>query len=318
MKTAVLSTAVLLIAGAAAAQTTPAAPPQTPPAERPGSNLTRDLNSGPPAPATYLAPAPAPVTAAPVQTPAPATPAPARPAPVQPRIGDAVPVPEGLPAPRTATPIPTTPAPQPRTQPLTPDNAPRGRVQPLAPDGSPRTTTPPPAASIPAPRTTPPSATPTPAPRTTPPPASTAAPAVAVPTPAPVAAPPPPPATPTVTVLDASARAALPFSVDLPRGFEIVTGRPGPNFRIYTIRRGERSFVMVYAGPNSQFPIYSGDMVEVGGRASVVSTEDGQRHAMEHLFRRATDPLEVHVWTMTLDGADRALAEQIAQSVDAR
>lgn len=123
---------------------------------------------------------------------------------------------------------------------------------------------------------------------------------------------------PTVTVLDAAARAALPFTVDLPRGFEIVTGRPGPNFKIYTIRRGERSFVMVYAGPNSQFPIYSGDIVDVPGRASVIATEDGQRHAMEHLFRRSTDPLEVHVWTMTLDGADRALAEQIAQTVDAR
>ena len=136
--------------------------------------------------------------------------------------------------------------------------------------------------------------------------------------PAPAAAPPPPPAVSTVAVLDAAARAALPFAVDLPRGFEIVTGRPGPNFKIYTIRRGERSFVMVYAGPNSQFPIYSGDQVEIPGRSSIVSTEDGERHAMEHLFRRSTDPLEVHVWTMTLDGADRTLAEQIAQSVQAR
>ncbi|MBU3972348.1 MAG: hypothetical protein KKE42_00965, partial [Alphaproteobacteria bacterium] len=136
--------------------------------------------------------------------------------------------------------------------------------------------------------------------------------------PAPAPAAPPPAAAPTVTVLDAAARAALPFTADLPAGFEIVSGRPGPDFRIYTIRRGGQSFVMVYTGPASQFPIYSGQMVEAGGRASIVATEDGQRHAMEHLFQRPTAPQEVHVWTMSLDGADRALAEQIAQSVDVR
>lgn len=130
--------------------------------------------------------------------------------------------------------------------------------------------------------------------------------------------PPPAPAVLTVAVLDSAARAALPFAVDLPPGFEIVTGRPGPDFRIYTIRRGERSFVMVYAGPASQFPIYSGQMVEAGGRASVVSTENGVRHAQEHLFQRATAPREIHVWIMSLDGADRAMAEQIAQSLDVR
>jgi hypothetical protein len=122
----------------------------------------------------------------------------------------------------------------------------------------------------------------------------------------------------TVTVLDAGARAALPFTVTLPPGFEIVTGRPGPDFRIYTIRRGDQSFVMVYAGPASQFPIYSGQMIEAGGRASIVSTEDGVRHAQEHLFQRPDAPREVHVWTMSLDGADRAMAEGIAQSVDLR
>ena len=146
------------------------------------------------------------------------------------------------------------------------------------------------------------------------------APAVYIaPAPAPAAAPvPPPPNVSTVAVLDAAARAALPFSVTLPQGFEIVTGRPGPDFRIYTIRRGDRSFVMVYAGPASQFPIYSGEMVEAGGRASVVSTESGVRHAMEHLFQRPDAPREIHVWTMSLDGADRAMAEGIAQSVDVR
>ncbi|MDI6625705.1 MAG: hypothetical protein QME55_13320, partial [Brevundimonas sp.] len=130
---------------------------------------------------------------------------------------------------------------------------------------------------------------------------------------------PPPPTAPAVTVLDAAARAALPFSVELPAGFELVTGRPGPDFRIYTIRRGDRSFAMIYAGPASQFPIYSGEMVEAGGRASVVATEDGARHAREHLFQReGATPREIHVWTMSLEGADRALAERIAQSVDVR
>ena len=51
----------------------------------------------------------------------------------------------------------------------------------------------------------------------------------------------------------------------------------------------------------------------------MVSTEDGVRHAREHLFlREGVTPREIHVWTMTLDDADRALAERIAQSVDVR
>jgi len=148
-------------------------------------------------------------------------------------------------------------------------------------------------------------------------PPTAAAPAPTVPLEA-VVATPPPPAAPAVTVLDSVARAALPFTAELPAGFEIVTGRPGPDFRIYTIRRGGQSFVMVYAGPASQFPIYSGQMVEAAGRASILSTEDGVRHAVEHLFQRTATPREIHVWTMSLDGADRDLAEQIAQSVDVR
>lgn len=117
-------------------------------------------------------------------------------------------------------------------------------------------------------------------------------------------------------MLDSAARASLPFTVDLPQGFEIVTGRPGPDFRIFTIRRAGKSFAMVYVGPASQFPIYSGEMIETTGRASVVTTEDGQRHAVEHMFQRPD--AEIHVWTMSLEGADRALAERIAQSVDVR
>ena len=120
------------------------------------------------------------------------------------------------------------------------------------------------------------------------------------------------------TVLDARAVAALPFTADLPPGFSITTGRPGPDFRIYTIRRGEQSFVTVYAGPTSQFPIYSGEQVQAGGRNSVVLTEGGVRHPLEHLFQRGTAPREVHIWGASLDGADRTLAETIAQNIDVR
>jgi hypothetical protein len=121
-----------------------------------------------------------------------------------------------------------------------------------------------------------------------------------------------------MTVLSAPAVAALPFRVDLPQGFRITSGRPGPDFNIYTIRRGDQSFAMVYVGPSSQFPIYDGEMVQAGGRSSIVVNEGGQRHAMEHLFQRATNPREIHVWVSSLEGADEALAERIAQSVDAK
>ncbi|RZJ43339.1 MAG: hypothetical protein EON86_05445 [Brevundimonas sp.] len=263
MKLTVASAALLLLAGASPVLA------QTAPAGAPATDLTRDLNAGPPAAATYLAPTPAPsASPAPVVTPAPATVAP-RPAPVT------------IPRPAAPTPAPVTATPRPAT------------AAPAAAAPRPSSATTAPTAAAPA----------------------TATPAAPVAEPAP---PPPAPNVPTVTVLDATARAALPFSVDLPAGFQIVTGRPGPDFKIYTIRRGERSFAMVYAGPASQFPIYTGEQVQAGGRTSIVATEDGQRHAMEHLFQRADAPREVHVWTMSLDGADRALAEQIAQSVDIR
>lgn len=291
--------AALLFAGAAHAQTAP----QTPPA-RSASDLTRDLNSGPPTIEEYLARPPAAPTPAPA--PAAATPAPSLPASPPLTVE---------PAPRPA-PIPSAPAPQPRMEPITPTPPPAARIAPIPPASSGPTVSAPPPGTI-VPRPVAPPAGPAAAPRTVPPAAPTPAP---VPAPAPDAAEPAPPPVPAVTVLDAPARAALPFMVELPAGFEIVTGRPGPDFRIYTIRRGERSFVMVYAGPASQFPIYSGQMVEAGGRASVVVDETGARHAVEHLFQRpeGATPREIHVWTMTLDGPDRALAEQIAQSVDVR
>ena len=121
-----------------------------------------------------------------------------------------------------------------------------------------------------------------------------------------------------MTVLNAPAIAALPFTVDLPAGVTITSGRPGPNFNVWTIRRGAQPLTMVYAGPSSQFPIYSGEMVEVGGRASVVAVEEGRRVALEHLFTRRSAPQEVHVWIASVEGPDRVLAERIGQSVDIR
>ncbi|QTN19032.1 hypothetical protein HZ989_12445 [Brevundimonas sp. AJA228-03] len=132
------------------------------------------------------------------------------------------------------------------------------------------------------------------------------------------AAPPVAPPAPAPVTLDARAVAALAFTVTLPTGFSITRGRPGPDFNVYTIRRGGQPFVMVYTGPASQFPIYSGEMVEAGGRASIVASEDGRRVALEHLFTRNTAPREIHIWITSLEGADRLLAEQIGQSVDAR
>ncbi|MFN3931222.1 MAG: hypothetical protein ACK4JY_05665, partial [Brevundimonas sp.] len=79
------SAAAVLLATAPHGQTAPQSAPQTAPQTPPSSDVTRSLNSGPPRPATYLAPepvtpAPAPV-AAPVATPAPARPAATTPAP---------------------------------------------------------------------------------------------------------------------------------------------------------------------------------------------------------------------------------------------
>lgn len=106
--------------------------------------------------------------------------------------------------------------------------------------------------------------------------------------------------------------------MSLPTGFQVTSGRPGPNFNVYTVRRAGQPFVMIYAGPASQFPIYSGEVVQAAGRASVVTVEGNQRRAVEHLFQRSTAPGEIHIWVSSLEGADRQIAEQIAQSVDIR
>nr|WP_313417107.1 hypothetical protein [Brevundimonas diminuta] len=143
---------------------------------------------------------------------------------------------------------------------------------------------------------------------------------VATPTPAPAPAAPirrtePVPA-PTPQGLSAAERAALPFIIDLPPGFQLVEGRAAPGAQVYSARKAGKTYLMIYAGPTSQFPIYDGDHVTVGGRVSVVTTEGQRRIAMEHLFQRSAEPAEIHVWVMAQDGADRDEAERIAQTVD--
>lgn len=152
-----------------------------------------------------------------------------------------------------------------------------------------------------------------------PPPAGPPPASAPVPTSPPVvvaeAAPPPPPPP---AVLDAAAVRDLPFTVDVPRGLEIMGRKPAPDVGIYMVRKAGVPLVMIYAGPASQFPIYDGELIRAGGRSSLVVTEDGRRLAMEHLFERETAPAHIHVWVASVDGADRQLAERIAQSVDAR
>jgi hypothetical protein len=273
MKATAAFAAALLIAAPAVAQTAG----QTAP--RPGSNLTRDLNSAPPASTTGRS---APSAAEPVIRPAPGATAAAtetpRPAAAQP------------PAAAATTPRPAAPPPAAAV-------APRSAA-PTATTSAPRASTPPPAAARPAAA---------PAAATTP-----SAPAAAAPAPA------APAVAPAPAALSPAAIAALPFRVDLPAGYQITSGRPGPDFNIWAIRRGERAFVMIYAGPASQFPIYDGQMIEAAGRASVVVTEDNRRLALEHLFQRPTAPREVHVWVASVEGADRDAAERIAQSIDLR
>lgn len=116
--------------------------------------------------------------------------------------------------------------------------------------------------------------------------------------------------------LGPAAVAALPFRIELPNGFELFEGRSAPDTRVYSVRRAGKTFAMIYTGPASQFPIYDGDQVTAAGRVSVIVPEGERRIAMEHLFQQPTAPNEIHVWLMSLGGADRDAAERIAQSVD--
>ncbi|MEW6537715.1 MAG: hypothetical protein AB1448_03880 [Pseudomonadota bacterium] len=247
----------------------------TPPPQRAGSNLTRDLNSAPPS-----ATPPAASTATPTQAPAQA---PAR------STTQALP------------PIGQTPAASPRPAPAASPTTRTTQAQP--PIGqSPAATTRPATATRPQ----------TPAPTTTAPQAPAPQPA----TTAPAAT--PPAAAPAPAALNAAAIAALPFSIQLPAGLTITPARAGANASIYRVQRGDQTLLMIYAGPSSQFPIYDGETVRAGGRASVVVTEGSRRLAMEHLFQRATDPKEIHVWIASVEGADRDLAERIGQSIDVK
>ena len=129
--------------------------------------------------------------------------------------------------------------------------------------------------------------------------------------PAPVA-----PAAPAPRALSAAAVAALPFRIDLPSGFQLFEGRGAPDSHVYSVRRAGKTFAMIYTGSSSQFPIYDGEQVTAAGRVSVVVPEGTRRIAMEHLFQQPTAPNEIHVWLMSLEGADRDAAERIAQSLD--
>lgn len=124
------------------------------------------------------------------------------------------------------------------------------------------------------------------------------------------------PAAPAPGALSAAAVAALPFRIDLPSGVQLFEGRSAPDAKVWSVRKGGRTLAMIYAGPSSQFPIYDGEQVTAAGRVSVIVPEGTRRVAMEHLFQRPVAPNEIHVWLMSLDGADRDAAERIAQSVD--
>lgn len=129
----------------------------------------------------------------------------------------------------------------------------------------------------------------------------------------------PPASAPAPAALEAAAIAALPFTFTLPEGFVVTAGRPAPDFRVYTIQRGDMPFVMVFTGVQSVYPVYEGREVEAAGRRSVLIEADGRRRAVEHLFTRPSSPREIHVWIASVPTAeDRDLAEAIAQSVDVR
>lgn len=237
----------------------------SPPA-RSATDLTRDLNSAPPA----AVPTPRP----PMEEPAPARPGPTTTAP----------------AAQTTPPARTQPAPAPQAgtgSSLTRDLNSGPAATPLVTPTRPAATR-----------------TPTPAPS-----AAAAQPAAASSPSTPPASTPAAPADPL---------AALPFRIDLPEGFTIEPSEAGPQAKVYAVKRDGRSFVMIYQGPASQFPIYDGQLIDAGGRASVVIEEDGRRRAVEHLFAKDLESRETHVWLSYLEGPDSAQAEQIAQSVEPR
>ncbi|WP_252865641.1 hypothetical protein [Brevundimonas diminuta] len=313
--------AALSLAAPLALSATPAAAQQDPAERARIEELTRRLNGAPAAPQRATTPAAQP-------TPQPARQAAPQPTP-QPTQRAVAPQGRERPAPPPAA-ARQDPAERARIEELTrrlngaPPSAGSTAPSSSAPSRPPQAQRPP--AQIPLTQPTQAQQAPVAAPRPqpAPQPASSApqrAPApVATPTPAPAPAAPirrtePVPA-PTPQGLSAAERAALPFIIDLPPGFQLVEGRAAPGAQVYSARKAGKTYLMIYAGPTSQFPIYDGDHVTVGGRVSVVTTEGQRRIAMEHLFQRATEPAEIHVWVMAQDGADRDEAERIAQTVD--
>lgn len=272
-----LIVALSLVAPLAAAAT-PASAQQDPEERARIEDLTRRLNGAPPAP-QRAAPERAPPTAqaAPQAPPSRPTPAPAASPPAAARQD---------------------PAERARIDDLT------RRLNGAPASPTPSSAVPPPAPQAQSPR---PTTQPQAAPRTPSAPPSAAP--VRSPQPAPAPAPAP-------QGLSAAERAALPFRIDLPQGFQLVEGRAAPGAHVYSARKAGKTYLMIYAGPSSQFPIYDGEQVTVGGRVSVVTTEGQRRIAMEHLFQRSAEPAEIHVWLMAQDGADRDEAERIAQTVD--
>jgi hypothetical protein len=125
------------------------------------------------------------------------------------------------------------------------------------------------------------------------------------------------PAVPEPVALTVSERLALPFRVGLPEGADVYPGRSGPEFDIFSVRREDRGLVMIYVGPQSQFPIYSGEQRERAGRRSIIVTESGRNLALEHLYR-LDDGMELHVWVSAVSDEDRALADAIGQTVEPR
>jgi len=177
--------------------------------------------------------------------------------------------------------------------------------------------TPPPPIPQPRPEPRPAAEVPAGADRSDPEPAPTPAPSQATSeTPAAVAEP-TPPSTPEPAALTLAERRALSFRVDLPEGAGIYPGRSGPEFDIFSIRRQGRGLLMIYVGPQSQFPIYSGEQRERAGRKSIVVHEGERTLALEHLYR-LRGGAELHVWVSAVSDEDRALADAIGHTVEPR
>ncbi len=125
------------------------------------------------------------------------------------------------------------------------------------------------------------------------------------------------PPEPEPVALTVSERLVLPFRVAMPEGAGLYPGRSGPEFDIFSVRREGRGLLMIYVGPQSQFPIYSGEQRERAGRRSIIVTENGRTLALEHLYR-LRDGVELHVWVSAVSDEDRALADAIGQTVEPR